>query len=626
MSGKLFVISSFLIFFLCISVGRAQETVIYRSAVNITDPVQRVGALKEFIKNYPESNYAAGARYYLFSAYADLGKTDSALYFASRFINSYPEGSRLGPYIDISEVLAEKKFGLDSADVYSAKAVKLAEERSIRNIAEVLDTRAQILFLTGKPDSALAIEKKVVEGNESNPDYINNLSIFEEGSGKKLQAVQTAAKAILMGNYDDAVTNFNKWLKEVKPDAKDSGELREQTVNNLLDDYLKSSGGKNSVAAKSKASVFLANTGVDFKKARAYSAEAIKSLNNKSSLEDRTDFIKNYAMVLAAENKDKEAVKELESIRKLVDPWDSDFWYTLGKVYEKNSEKEKAENAYLEGMTAYAAPKLVKSLKELGLSEAVILQKIEKAKEGLEKFDPGKYKKPESYKGNVVLAELFTGAECPPCAGADFAFEALSEYYPRNVLAVLEYHVHIPGPDPMTNPQTFRRYLYYGGNFGTPTVFIEGTEKITGGGPKFLMPNRFHVYQFAIEKFLSEKPIVNLNGSAKLDHNVVKFSVNLKSREKLGKDINMNIALVEKSIQYPGGNGVTKNIFVVRALLDNAAGFSINPSKKQQLIKNTFDVDQVERSLTAYLDHPQNDPSWRPNSRFTGWRERTDKI
>ncbi len=626
MSVKFFLINSLMIFFIWISLAQAQETVVYRSAVNVTDPAQRVSALKGFIKNYPESNYAAGARYYIFSAYADLGKTDSALIYASRFTNSYQGFSRLGAYVDVASVLAEKKMGLDTAEAYSSKAAQMAEEQNIRNLAEVLDIRAKILYLIGKSDSALVIEQKVVANNGTNPDFLNNLSIIQEGAGKKDLAIVTAAKAILMGNSDEAVSNFNKWLGEEKPDKKDSYKLREKTVNDILNNYFKNSNDKNSTAAKSKAAVFLANTSVDLKKAGTYSSEALKSLNSKSSLEDRIEYVKNYAIVLAAEKKDNEALKELTSIRKLVDPWDSDFWYTLGKVYEKNNNKNSAEEAYIEGMTAYAAPKLIKSLKDLGLSEPDILKKIESAKESFEKFEPGKYKKTASYKGNIVMAELFTGAECPPCAGADFAFDALSEYFPRNVVAILEYHVHIPAPDPMTNPQTFQRYLYYGGNFGTPTVFIEGTEKITGGGPKFLMANRFHVYQYAINKFLNDKPVAALEGSAKLNSGIVNFSVNIKSDKKLGKNVNVHAALVEKSLQYPGGNGVTNNIFVVRALLEGAAGFPLKLENNKERINNSFDVDKIEKGLTAYLNAPQNDPSWRPNARFTGWRQRTDKI
>lgn len=626
MSGKFLLLNSFLIIFFLISTANAQETVVYRNAVNITDPIQRVAALKDFINKYPQSYYKVGARFYLFYAYSDLGKTDSALIYASRFVNTYPAGSRLGAYVDVAEVLAEKKAGLDTADVYSAKAVKIARQRGVKRIGEILDTRARILNLLGHPDSALVIEKEVIASAPNNPDYLNNISGFEAGSGKIMQALNSAAKAILMGNYDDAVANFNKWAKKEKPGEKANHQLRNDIVKNLLDKFFKDSKNGSTPALKSQAAVFLAKTGVEPAKARKYSLDALNSLNNKSSLDDKIAFTKNYALVLSAENHPKEALKELTSIEKLVDPWDSDFWYTLGQAYENNKDKAKAARAYLSGMTANPVPKLKNTLKDLGYNEKEILSETAKVKKRLENFEPGRYKKPSSYKGNVVLAELFTGAECPPCAGADFAFDALQKYYPRNVLAVLEYHVHIPAPDPMTNPQTFKRYLYYGGNFGTPTAIFEGTEKITGGGPKFLMENRFHVYQYSIDKFLKDKSHVSIKGGANLNGEKVAVSLIIKSDKNLNDKVKLHIALAEKTLKYPGGNGVTNNIFVVRALSGKAEGISLDLKKTDWKLKDTFDIKKIEKNLKAYLDNPQKYPSWRPNARFKGWRQRTDKI
>ena len=618
MSVKLFLISSFFMLILLTPFTRAQEAVVYRSAVNVTDPAKRINALKGFVKNYPHSYYLVGARYYLFDAYAELGKSDSALIYAYNFINSYPENAKLGAYVDVSEVLAEKKMGLDSADVYSSRALEMAESRGIRDLAAVIDIRARVLNLTGKPASAMKLEEKAVAADSTNSDYLNNLSIFEAGAGKKLTAVKTSAKAILLGNYDEAVANFNKWIKEERPGEKENAELKEKIVNDLLAEFFQNSKNENTFAAKSNAAVFLAKTGVNLKEAGKYARGALNSLTNKSSMENKILFTKNYAMVLASSGKSPEALKELNSIENLVDPWDSDFWYTLGKIYEKEKENKKAANAYLSGMIANPTPKLSNSLKLLGYNEGEIMKQIEIQKKQLEKFEPGHFKKPKSYEGKIVLAELFTGAECPPCASADFAFDALSKYYPRNTVDLLIYHVHIPAPDPMTNPQTFQRYLFYGGNFGTPTVFIDGTEKITGGGPKFLTPNRFHVYQYDIDKFLNEKPEAVINGSASLVNDDVDVSLNLKHNNELNGDVKLHVALVEKSVSYPGGNGVTNNIFVVRALSGGADGLNLNLEKNSGAVRDTFYV--------GHLDDPTKDPSWRVNTRFTGWRQKTDKI
>ena len=61
----------------------------------------------------------------------------------------------------------------------------------------------------------------------------------------------------------------------------------------------------------------------------------------------------------------------------------------------------------------------------------------------------------------VVMMELFTGAQCPPCVAADVAFDALQKSYKPTELVLVQYHMHIPGSDPMTNPDTIARWDYY---------------------------------------------------------------------------------------------------------------------------------------------------------------------
>ena len=83
----------------------------------------------------------------------------------------------------------------------------------------------------------------------------------------------------------------------------------------------------------------------------------------------------------------------------------------------------------------------------------------------------------------VVLVELFTGAQCPPCVTADVAFDALMKTYPPRDAVFLEYHLNIPRPDPMTNKDTEERERYYGKAIeGTPTMFVNGKVGPPPGG------------------------------------------------------------------------------------------------------------------------------------------------
>src|SRR6266851_4866813 len=86
----------------------------------------------------------------------------------------------------------------------------------------------------------------------------------------------------------------------------------------------------------------------------------------------------------------------------------------------------------------------------------------------------------------VVLVELFTGAECPPCVAADKAFDALAETYKPSEVVLLEYHLHIPRPDPLTSPDGLERAKYYGGAIGgTPTFIFNGQPGPGVGGDAY---------------------------------------------------------------------------------------------------------------------------------------------
>jgi thiol-disulfide isomerase/thioredoxin len=91
------------------------------------------------------------------------------------------------------------------------------------------------------------------------------------------------------------------------------------------------------------------------------------------------------------------------------------------------------------------------------------------------------YKPSEKRSDRVVLAEVFTGAGCPPCVGADVAFDAALERYARKDLAVVMYHVHVPQPDPMTTAETPDLSKAYEVR-GVPTYFIDGKTPGGGGG------------------------------------------------------------------------------------------------------------------------------------------------
>ena len=94
-------------------------------------------------------------------------------------------------------------------------------------------------------------------------------------------------------------------------------------------------------------------------------------------------------------------------------------------------------------------------------------------------FDPGRFTPSATATGRTVLEELFTGAGCDPCAGADLAVDGDLERYNRKEVAVLAFDQHIPEPDPLANPDSVNRFKYYDGK-GTPTLALDGVTEIIG--------------------------------------------------------------------------------------------------------------------------------------------------
>jgi thiol-disulfide isomerase/thioredoxin len=209
----------------------------------------------------------------------------------------------------------------------------------------------------------------------------------------------------------------------------------------------------------------------------------------------------------------------------------------------------------------------------------------------------------------MVVAELFTGSGCPPCVAADLAFEAAVDRYSVKDVAVLVYHLHIPRPDPMTNPSTQTRKDFYAVN-GTPTYVIDGnTQKVGGGGAA--QADRLFKDSVAsvIDKRLESKPGARITMRAGIKGGNVDVAVEVgkTAKARTGKPdqkLRLQIALVEELVHYTGENGVRFHPMVVRSLASadkDKLGFAVTPGRASKLT-HTFDVAKVVADAKAHLD------------------------
>jgi predicted transcriptional regulator len=203
-------------------------------------------------------------------------------------------------------------------------------------------------------------------------------------------------------------------------------------------------------------------------------------------------------------------------------------------------------------------------------------------------FEPAPFVEPANWSGKTVLAELFTGSECPPCVGADFAFDGLIESYPSKYLAILEYHLPIPRPDPMMNPASEKRGKFYNIN-STPSVLIEGTKPVQAGGGRRNAKEIFGRFKNTIDPFFAAPPAIAINAKARLEGDIVRveceFSEILEGAE-------YSVALVQESQKYRGYNEIVFHKMVVR---------DIQTLKPASAATVAFNIPESEKASLALL-------------------------
>ncbi len=237
----------------------------------------------------------------------------------------------------------------------------------------------------------------------------------------------------------------------------------------------------------------------------------------------------------------------------------------------------------------------------------------------------------------LVLAEVFTGSGCPPCVGADLAFEAAMERYRPQDLAVLMYHLHIPRPDPMTNPWTLERERFYKIR-GVPTYFIDGETDGAGGGGAEAAPRIYKDRVVpAVDKHLALKADTKLTLQASFADGIVTVRAQAGAPSPEAGHLKLQIALVEHLVRYSGENAVRFHPMVVRSLASkttpttesaparavaaepesgaattvaverarsdepNVLGFAIDPAAGLN-VEYAFDLKRIAADAKAHLD------------------------
>jgi hypothetical protein len=219
--------------------------------------------------------------------------------------------------------------------------------------------------------------------------------------------------------------------------------------------------------------------------------------------------------------------------------------------------------------------------------------------------------KPEPFAGrngksdHVVLVELFTGAECRPCAAADIAFDALAKSYQPTEVVLLQYHEHIPGPDPLANADTEARMEYYNKHYpndvdGTPAILFDGKPSEAGGGPvKFARESYLH-YREALDPLLEKPARAKIRAQAVRKGDIIDINAEVSDLAQTGDGIRLRLALVEEVVRYVGQNQMRFHHRVVRAFAGDAEGMAL--TEKTGKYTASVDLRELRRKLKGYLD------------------------
>jgi hypothetical protein len=209
-------------------------------------------------------------------------------------------------------------------------------------------------------------------------------------------------------------------------------------------------------------------------------------------------------------------------------------------------------------------------------------------------------RKGKSEKAAVV--EVFTGAECPPCVGVDLAFDGLLKTYKPTEAILLQYHLHVPRPDPLTSPDAISRANYYGDKIeGTPTLFISGKVGTDSGGGAAASEKFYKQFRTAIDDILEKPAGVKLAlAVSKGEKGGYSAKATVSDLAAPGEKVMLRFVLAEDRVRYAGGNGLRYHHMVVRAMPGGAKGFPLTKKSHEETVG--VNPDDVRATLNKYLD------------------------
>ncbi len=530
----------------------------FQALTAIEDPAARIEAAEEFIAKWPQSGYVVSCLQVAMSSAAEIDPgSDLVIDYAERYIEA------------------------TAATIFAAKD----------EVNRAIDYQRKAIALT-RPNQQ-------VRANVILAGYLMKAGQLDEAEGCLVGALlqmpddQTAREAFdSLGEQQAGSGGLQAWTARVLGVGAD--RMLTETEDEL--------------ETKQTLAVAFAKLGVLIDRANRYAEEIAASVGPEAGGAAYLDARTAVGQVRLAVGNHRGVFEALEPVRMLAGPYDYELHLALGTSLEALGQDEAAIAEYMETAALLNYPPIMERLTPLW-EKTHPGESLEdyraKLREQLESWHPeGAYDVPSDWTGKVVLAELFTGSECPPCVASDLAYDGLIAYYPRTVAAVLVHHLHIPGPDPMTNSWTEDRQEFYGDVIGgTPTSIFDGTDSSVGGGGAAAGKGKFGAYGWTLEQHLAEVPQLSIDLKGRISGGDVRMDVSVKTTDselKGNENLRLRVVLAEKEVHYEGGNGVAEHRMVVRSFIGGHEGYALRPNGKVR-VRETLDLTQLQEVLLSYL-------------------------
>jgi len=535
---------------------------------------QRADALKQFLKDFPDSTYKEQANYYMAMIPSNPDERVAGL---RKFLEDFPNGKMK-----------------DQANLQIAMSPRDAKDK----VAGLRKYIQDFPSSTQKEYAAYLITNYVDAGERQAAQ-----EKFLQDYPKSMYA--SAVYPTLLDTYAHNITD------------------NQTKLNGIIDSFLNSSSNK--VAISNTIADRLMTDGVSLDRALDLIRTAVVTMPDKTPAAQKAIYLTTLGQVLVKLKQYDQAEIELKRAIEIAPDGDGEALWFMGKIYEARNNPDAAIDSYLKAAMLNSRREIKTDLENAYRKKNGSLDGLNEKMDAFYRarpkpFTPGHFTRPETKEpARVVLAELFTGAECGPCIAADMGFDGLSERYDQQTLAVLVYHLHIPGPDPMTNADTESRAKYYDVN-ATPTMYVDGLDQRIGGGGAAQASSVFEDYKGKIEARLAKRPVALFSGvNAKADGQTVTMSGQVEltkdAADKAGTS-KLWIALVQDEVGYVGGNGVRIHNLVVRKLLGSPEGKALQKPGTKTAFSESVNLGALGDDLNSYLAKYEKDRSDKQQTEF----------